>query len=212
MRARWLLLVMLLGMETVVAAPRVSVYALFNGMAVLKIDGKQRKLKVGETSPEGIKLLEANSRTAVLEIDGRRVSRRLGSDVSTGLSSPSKPSVKLLNDGHGMYHVNGQINGRPINFIVDTGATLVSMNERDADRLGIDYLAGQVAQASTAAGISKIYLVDLASVKVGTIELKNVKGAVHEGNFPEKTLLGMSFLKRVEMRNSNGVLTLTRKY
>ena len=207
-----MLLVFLLLPGPARAEPRVSVYALFNGMAVLKIDGRQRKLRVGETSPEGVRLVEANSRQAVLEIDGRRVTRRLGSDVSTGLPVTARRSVKLMNDGHGMYRANGWINGRPVSFIVDTGATLVSMNERDADRLGIDYLAGRVAPSSTAAGIARVYLVDLDSVKVGTLEVRNVRAAVHEGSFPEHVLLGMSFLGRVEMQNRNGILTLTGKY
>jgi aspartyl protease family protein len=212
MWSRLFVLFVVLGVGTAWAAPRVSVYALFKGRAVLKIDGKQRMLKVGETSPEGVKLLEANSRTAVLEIDGQRLSKQLGSDVSTGLSSPSRPSVKLMHDAVGMYHISGQINGRPAAFIVDTGASLVSMNANEADRLGIDYLGGRVATSSTAAGYSRIYLVNLDRVKAGTIELTNVQGAVHEGSFPEHTLLGMSFLKQVEMKNDNGVLTLTKKY
>ncbi|RKZ34041.1 MAG: TIGR02281 family clan AA aspartic protease, partial [Gammaproteobacteria bacterium] len=53
------------------AVEKVSVQALFKDMAVLVVDGKRRTLRSGQTSPEGIKLISADSKQAVLEIDGK---------------------------------------------------------------------------------------------------------------------------------------------
>jgi aspartyl protease family protein len=109
--------------------------------------------------------------------------------------------------------VTGSINGFPVNFIVDTGATLVSLSGREAKRLGIDYrVVGTPAYSSTASGIEEIYLVKLNKVRVGDIELRNVEGAVHDGDFPRATLLGMSFLGRLNMRQDGQVLELEKKY
>lgn len=201
-----------LGLATAWAAPRVSVYALFKDKAVLRIDGKQRTLRVGETSPEGIKLVEATSRAAVLEIDGQRVTKPLGSHVGTGLTAPEKTTLKVMKNPSGMYQLNGLINGRSVPFMVDTGATLVAMSSLTADRLGIDYLGGKVGYASTASGQEKAYGVTLDSVQVGSIRLTQVEAMVMENSYMQGVLLGMSFLGRLDMQNSNGVLTLRQKY
>jgi len=109
--------------------------------------------------------------------------------------------------------VLGSINGYPVKFIVDTGATLVSMSGREAKRLGIDYrVTGRRGQSSTASGITEIFTVTLDRVKVGDIELRNVGGAVHDGDFPPATLLGMSFLSRLNMRQDGQALELELKY
>jgi aspartyl protease family protein len=112
-----------------------------------------------------------------------------------------------------MYAVLGSINGYPVDFIVDTGATLVSMSGREAKRLGIDYrVIGTPGHSSTATGIAKIYLVNLDRIKVGDIVLRNVQGAVHDGDFPPATLLGMSFLGRLNMHQDGQVLELKQKF
>ena len=64
----------------------------------------------------------------------------------------------------------------------------------------------------TASGKSKIYIVNLKKVRVGDIELRNVKGAVHEGNFPVVTLLGMSFLSKLDMKREGRIMELQKKY
>jgi aspartyl protease family protein len=195
------------------AVEKLSVKGLFKDTAVLVIDGKQRLLRAGQTSPEGVKLLSANSKEAVIEIDGVRSTHRLGTHIGSKFPAPKHPAVKIWPTARNMYPVVGSINGYPVNFIVDTGATIVAMNSGEARRLGIDYaIEGKPSFSQTASGISKIYLVNLKRVKVGDIELKNVAGAVHEGNFPTKTLLGMSFLGRLDIHREGGVLELRKKY
>ncbi len=195
------------------AAERIIARGLFRDRAVLEIDGQQRLLRAGQTSPEGVKLISASSRKAVVEDQGKRTTLTLGSSINTNFSAPTQQRMKIIPDVRGMYRTTGSINGLPVQFIVDTGATLVSMNSRQARRLGIDYrVVGESALSTTASGYSKIYRVKLKRVKIGEIELRNIEAAVHEGDFPPITLLGMSFLGRLDIQSSGAGLELKRKY
>ncbi len=195
------------------AGVKVRVSGLFKNKAILVIDGKQRLMRAGETSPEGVTLVESSSRRAVIEIDGVKSTHTLGSHIDGGYTEPESRTVRIYPDRGNMYLVVGSINGYPVNFVVDTGATLVSMNSRVARRLGIDYeVDGRPGLSQTASGIVKTFIVRLKRVKVGDIELTNVEGSVHEGDFPTEVLLGMSFLGRLEMTREGGVLELRKKY
>ncbi|MDX1528874.1 MAG: retropepsin-like aspartic protease [Gammaproteobacteria bacterium] len=195
------------------AGVKVKVNGLFKNKAILVIDGKQRLMRAGETSPEGVTLVESSSRKAVIEIDGVKSTHTLGSHIDGGYTEPESRAIRIYPDRGNMYLVVGSINGYPVNFVVDTGATLVSMNSRVARRLGIDYeVDGKPGLSQTASGIVKTFIVRLKRVKVGDIELTNVEGSVHEGDFPTEVLLGMSFLGRLEMSREGGVLELRKKY
>ena len=181
--------------------------------AIVLIDGVQRVLKVGKPSPEGVELISADSETAVIEVDGRQASYGLGTHISSEFAAPETTTVRIWSTANGMYEVIGSINGYPVTFLVDTGATLISMNSNQARRLGIDYrLIGEEAVSSTASGYSRIYLVRLDRVRVGEILLRNVDGAVHDGDFPTEVLLGSSFLGRLDMRRDGKVMELEKKY
>jgi aspartyl protease family protein len=195
------------------AVEKVSVYGLFKDKAILVIDGKQRLLRSGETSPEGVKLIRADSKEAVIDIDGVQSTRGLGAHIGRRFAEPESRAVQIYPVRGNMYTIVGSINGYPANFIVDTGASFVSMNERHARRLGIDFaVEGRPAMSQTASGVVKIYIVRLKRVKVGEIELNDVEGSVHEGNFPTEVLLGISFLGRLDIKREDGVLELRKKY
>ncbi len=195
------------------AGVKVKVSGLFKDKAIIVIDGKQRLMRAGETSPEGVTLVESSSRRAVIEIDGVKSTHTLGSHIDGGYTEPESRAVQIYPVRGNMYAIVGSINGLPVNFIVDTGATFVSMNERHARRLGIDFaVEGRPAMAQTASGVVKVFLVTLKRVKVGEIELTNVEGSVHQGNFPTEVLLGMSFLGRLDIKREDGVLELRKKY
>lgn len=192
---------------------KVSVKGLFKDKAILVIDGKQRLLRAGQTSPEGVKLIRANSKEAVIEIDGVQSTRGLGTHIGSRYEEPESRAVQIYPTRGNMYSIIGSINGYPVSFIVDTGATFVSMNERHARRLGIDFaVEGREALSQTASGVVKVYIVQLKRVKIGDIELTNVEGSVHQGNFPTEVLLGMSFLGRLDIKREDGVLELRKKY
>jgi aspartyl protease family protein len=208
-------LILLLFSMPCMAVEKVTVIGLFKDKAIVEIDGKQRVLNAGQTSPEGVKLISASSREAVLEIDGNQDTYTLGAGTMVGGNfAPPAPGVTtaIAPDNSGHYFVNGSINGFQVNFVVDTGATLISMNRNHARRIGLNYkLEGRESRSSTAAGIATIYLMNLSKVMVGEIELQNVEGAIHDSDFPEVILLGNSFLSRVKMFNDGTLLKLEKK-
>ena len=207
------LLLVLLSLAGAQAATKVTVVGLFKNTAIVVIDGTRRLLRSGDTSPEGVKLISATSSEAVLEIDGEQKHYGLGGQIGGSYARPEQAKVRIWPTPDHMYVVLGSINGFPVKFIVDTGATLVSLSGREAKRLGIDYrVVGTPGQSSTASGVEKIYVVNLDKVKVGDIEIRNVRGAVHDGDFPPATLLGMSFLSRLTIRQDGLVLELEKKF
>ena len=186
---------------------KITVAGLFKDKAVITIDGRQRILNVGDVSPEGVKLISATSNGAVLEVDGEQRTYTLGMGISSTYTGPVPgATVTIAPDPVGMYYINGSINGFQVSFVVDTGATLISMNRNEARRIGLDYkLNGVEALSETAAGLSKIYLVKLKEVAVGNITLRDVDASVHDHDFPTVILLGNSFLGRINM-NREGML------
>lgn len=195
------------------AAPAVRVVGLFKDRAVVLVEGKQRTLRVGQTSPEGVKLVAADSESALLEYDGEEFKGLLDGRVSTRTRPPATEEVQIWRNTQGMYATAGSINGLPVSLLIDTGATQVAMNAAQARRLGIDYrVVGVPAAITTASRLEPAWAVTLDSVKVGEIELRNVEGVVLEGAQPETVLLGMSYLGRLEIRNDGRLLTLQRKY
>lgn len=195
------------------AATQVNVVGLFSGKAVLVINGgKPRTLAVGQSSPEGVKLLAADSSRAVLEIEGKRQELAMGQGASVAGNASSAQTAQLYANQAGHFFGPGTINGGAVTFLLDTGASSIVLNSNDARRLGIDYLGGQTGAAQTAAGVVRAYRVSLNTVKIGGITLHGVEGMVLEGESPPVTLLGMSALNRLDMQRDGIALTLTKKY
>lgn len=194
------------------AVERVSVIGLFKDKAVVNIDGKQRVLKKGKSSPEGVLLISADSEFAVLEINGERKKMKLGTKISNHFKKAGKQAtLTVAPNSRGMYFVNGSINGFQVEMLVDTGATLVSMNRNVAKRIGINYkLDGEKSFSQTASGISETYIVTLKKVKVGDLELRDVVGSVHDSDFPAIILLGNSFLSKFDMQREGRVLKIQK--
>ena len=193
------------------AVEEVTVLGLFADKAMVRIDGKQRLLKVGDESPEGVKLIAANSESATLEYNGTQRQMALGAHISSQFTTPEKKSVQIWPDRMGMYSIDGEINGNSITFLVDTGANTIALNANDARRLGIDYKAkGKRVIGETASGRNWVYLLTFDTVSVGSIKLSNVQGIVFDGTHPRKALLGLTFLNRVNMRRDGERLTLEK--
>lgn len=199
-------------------AADVQVVALTNGKATLVIDGaRPRTLVAGERSPEGVRLISASARAAVVEIAGKRHDLQLGSSYRIATADvdahTSSGRISIPADGRGHFIVNGLINnGAAVRFLVDTGASMVSISAQDATRAGINYLAGQCAYSQTASGVVTVYRVKLDTLKIGDITLYNVDAAVHPSGQLPIALLGMSFLSRMDLRNEGAMLTLIRRY
>jgi len=195
------------------AATDVTVIGLFPGKAVITVNrGAPRTLAVGERTPEGVLLVASDSKGAILEIDGKRETLEMGQHFATAASSGGdRQSVTLPVQAGGHFIVDGQINGGYVRFIVDTGATVVSISAAEARRLGINYREGQRGMSSIADGRQiATWRVLFDTVTVGDLTLFNVEGSVREAGGP--ALLGNSFLSRTEMRREGQSLTLTKRY
>jgi aspartyl protease family protein len=117
----------------------------------------------------------------------------------------------LTADGSGHFVTTGTINGTTVRFLVDTGATMVSLGVGEARRIGIDTSKGQSALVSTANGQTMAARVKLDTVRVGEIVLNNVDALVHPQDMPF-ALLGMSFLNRMEMQRDGQTMILRKRY
>jgi aspartyl protease family protein len=205
---------LLLVFSAAAGAAEVALIGLLgDSAAVLAIDGGEPKtVRVGQKwSGVTVISVERPQSQATVEIDGKRRVLKIGQHYRAAPAAVSRQSVTLAADPRGHFVADGTINGNPVRFLVDTGASTVALPAADAVRLGIDYRKGRPALSSTAAGVVQIYVVTLDTVKLGPIELTRVEASVIEQGL-EIALLGMSFLNRVEMKRDGDLMTLTRRF
>ena len=196
-------------------AADVNLNGIVGNKALVVIDsGKPRWLSVGETSPEGVKLVNISGESAVIEMGGKRETLTMGQSarLAGGTRPSGAQSVTLIADNQGHFVTTGAINGITVRLLVDTGASLISMSSGEAKRLGINYTAGQKAVTMTANGVVPTYRVKLDEVRIGDVKLNNVDGLVHVGDKLPIVLLGMSFLNRMEMKRDGEKMTLTKRF
>lgn len=195
------------------AAPQVQVVGLFPGAAVLNVDGQRKLVRAGQTGPGGVQVVSVDKQGALLRVAGVERSYPLSREYSAGFAEPVKKRLSIAKGIGGHYWVAGSVNGQTVQFLVDTGATSVALNDAHARRLGIDYrVNGQPLQVNTASGITRGWRVMLDRVKVGDLEVLGVEAVVLEGGAPHEALLGMSFLSRVGWREEQGLLVLESKF
>lgn len=196
-----------------VANTKVNIVGLFSNKAVMIInDGKPRTLSVGQTV-DGVKLIAADSSSATLLIEGKTRKLGMGQAASVADSTASSnPSVTLYANAQGHFVSECKINGVPLKFLIDTGATTVALNSGDAKFANIDYKKGEPVLVGTANGVVTAYRVTIANLKIGGITLSQVEGSVLEGGSPSIVLMGMSALNRMEMKHQDIAMTLTKKY
>lgn len=203
----------LLGVAAQGYATDVQLGGVIGERAVLIVNGgRPQTIAVGASTREGVKLLSVAGDEAAIETEGRRSRLRLGEQpISIGVSESGRGEVRLAADTRGHFITMGLINGVGQRFLVDTGATLVSIGADDAKRAGINYLAGTPATTMTANGPAQVWKVRLDTVQVGDVVLHGVEAAVHQHAMPIG-LLGMSFLNRTELRREAGALILRKNY
>lgn len=211
LRCAGFLLSVLLFSSRAAAAPRVEAAGMFNGGAVLVIDGRQHMLKVGDVSPEGCRLINASPQSCTVQCRGAAAQRlTLTNRVGGSYAVVQRPVVRVPADRRGQYHVQGAINGAPVEMLVDTGASVVAISAVQAASLGIvvprNAPEGMVL---TAQGRARAREVTLSRVAVGGIVVPNVRAAIVEGAFPEAVLLGMSFLQAVSIEHAAGMMVLS---
>jgi aspartyl protease family protein len=180
--------------------------------ALLVIDGEPHTVAVG-TTVRGVRLLALNGTQAEVEVGAARLTLTLGAGPVRASSSaaPSGGSAIVLTAGrNGHFRTIGQINGKSIEFMLDTGASSVVISQADADRLGIDYKHAPLGLAETANGTAPFKLVILNSVRIGDVEVANVEAAVIPADM-RGALLGNSFLTRFQMKRENDTMRLEKR-
>lgn len=193
-------------------AADVGLAGVFPGKALLTINGgRPRVVPIGVKTDEGVTVLSIEGETATLEIDGKKRVLRVGQNVASQSSGSGPAQAVLTADAGGHFYVTGNINGTTVRFIVDTGASTISLGASDARRIGIDPSKGRPGIVNTANGQAMVSLVKLDTVRVGEIVLNNVDATVHQTDMPI-ALLGMSFLNRMEMQRDGGTMTLKKRY
>jgi aspartyl protease family protein len=193
-------------------AQSVALAGRMGDKALLVIDGKPRMVAVGQ-SADGAKLLRWMGENAEVEIPGGKRSLSVGGTPAQvgGTPTPAAAREVVIAAGPGgHFTAAGSINGKAVNFMVDTGATLVSLGRADAERLGIDLSGARAGMSQTANGAVPMFIVTLNSVRVGELELTNVGAAVMPMPMP-MILLGNSFLSRTQMRRENDVMRLEKR-
>ena len=166
---------------------------------------------MGQKPVEGVTLISTDRESATFVIDGQKRTLSIGQHQAGPAPARSNQSATLTADARGHFVVDGQINGGAMRFLVDTGATAVSLSSADATRLGIDYRKGQPGSMGTANGTVAAYRVKLDTVRVGDV-VNNIDAAVIEGDPMPFALLGMSFLNRMEMKREGQTMVLIRRF
>ena len=200
------------------ASPTVVLGGIMGNKALLIINASAPKaVAVGDTYL-GVTVVSILGDSAVVAQAGQTRSVRVGeAPVSVGALAASgtngTPSGKIVmqagSGGH--FAGQGQINGKSFQFLVDTGATAVSLGLEDAKRMGLNYLQGQQIPLATANGMSRGWRVKLAVVRVGDVDVYDVDAVVTPSDMPY-VLLGNSFLTRFQMTRTNETLVLVKRY
>ncbi len=209
------LLLTLLTLGPLAMAQTVALSGMLGGKALVIVDGSAPKSVAAGESFRGVKIVSTQGDQAVMEIAGKRHTLRVGeapASVGAGAGAPASGTRVVLSAGSGGHFVTqGQINGRAVQLVVDTGATMVALSVTDAERVGLNYTAGQPVQMSTANGVIPGWRLKLASVRVGDVVVYDVDAIVSSGAMPY-VLLGNSFLARFQMTRTNEQMVLEKRY
>lgn len=189
--------------------------------AVIAIGTQRHVLQVGESTPSGVTLTDLNAGSATFSYKGKKDTISFDSmgtapasfdvDSSQSVNDGELPVVALFARDNGFYHVNADINGQSMEFLVDTGADMIAMSSSHATALGIDLKGKQRGRMYTAGGIVESVRVTLSSVSVGEITIYDVDAAVIIGYDLALPLLGMSFLRHVDMTQQADRLELKQR-
>jgi aspartyl protease family protein len=182
--------------------------------ALLMINGAPHTLAVG-SSVKGVTLKRVMPGQAEVEIGGKTLLVAMGGAPASvgaggGGGGATGREILIAAGPGGHFVTSGQINGKSVQFMVDTGATVVAIGRAEADRLGIDWKSGQRGMSQTAAGVVAAYGVSLTSVRIGDVEVFGVNAMILPAEMPF-ILLGNSFLSRFSMRRDSNVMRLEKR-
>ncbi len=204
----------LAGGVSLAQAQAVNLSGMLGNKALLVVDGSAPKLVAPGESFRGVRVVSTQGQSAVLDIAGHRQTVRIG-DAPVSVGQPMAPGngarIVLSADSDGHFIGQGLLNSRPVQFLVDTGATTIGISVSDAERIGLQYKQGQPVQVSTANGTVPGWKIRLASVSMNDVEIREVDAVVTPIAMPF-VLLGNSFLTRFQMTRNNTQMVLEKRY
>ena len=127
--------------------------------------------------------------------------------LSVTVNEFGNKEVILERNRYGHYVASGEINDQPVQFLLDTGATVVAVPERIANKLRLK--KGQAFQTQTANGISLSYATTIDKLALGDIVMTNVPASISSGMEFDEILLGMSFLKHLRLTQQGKQLRIS---
>ena len=193
-------------------AQDVALAGILGGKALLVVNGSAPRGVAPGESHMGVQVVSVGREDAVVDSAGGRRSLRLGEAPVRVGGSGTGQRVVLKADARGHFVSSGQINGRIMQYMVDTGASTVAIGRPDAERMGLKFEEqGQSVRMNTANGVAQGWRLRLDSVRVGDVELRGVDAIVTPQPMPY-VLLGNSFLREFEMsRNGDEMMLLKRR-
>ena len=193
------------------AAQDVGLAGVLGSKALLMIDGGEPQAVAVGQSLAGVKVISVQGEQAVVEIGGKKRPLRVGQHAIGAAPADGSGMIVMTADNQGHFYATGSVNGAAVRFLVDTGATMVSLGANDARRIGLDFNRGQKSMTQTANGQTMVSKVKLDTVRIGDVTLHNVDALIHQTEMP-MALLGMSFLNRMEMQRDGSTMTLRKRF
>lgn len=201
-------------------ADTVKVLAIEKNKAVVRINNLEEQVMAPDSVVDGVRFVRISGRSAEFVIQGMPYSLAVGElamimSRSYVAQPPRVPKVIQIRESrNGQYLVDGTINGVPVRFQVDTGANTVAISPAEAGRIGISFWNGKRGVGNTAAGKVESFSGNCGEIALGSIRVANVLCSVlvsaDSGALSTAALLGMSFLRHVNMKQEKGILTLSQ--
>lgn len=137
---------------------------------------------------------------------GMEERRRNPNQAPVSLHRGDTVEVHLERNRQGHYLAEGRINGQPVTFLLDTGATFVAVPATLAERLNLP--RGRPMMVNTANGLTESWSTRIVTLQLGDIQLRDVSAGIVPGILGDEVLLGMSALKQLDFSQQGGELIL----
>ncbi|MDP3227793.1 MAG: TIGR02281 family clan AA aspartic protease [Acidovorax sp.] len=202
------------------SAQAVALAGMLGSKALLVVDANPPKAVGAGDVHQGVKVIAVTKEEATIEVNGARRTLRLGeapvslrlgeAPVSVGARGGSGKRVILMADSRGHFVNSGTINGRVMQYMVDTGASTIAIGRTDADRMGLNYQGAEPVRMNTANGVAQGWRIKLDSVRLGDVEVLGVEAIITPQPMPY-VLLGNSFLTQFQMTRINDQMVLEKR-
>ena len=211
MRHSTLLVVLVCLFQVPAMAQDVGLAGIMGSKAMLMINGGEpQAVPVGQ-AVDGVKVLSIQGDQATIEVGGKKRPLRVGQHAIGAGNGDGSDKIIMTADVQGHFFTTGNINGTSVRFLVDTGASMISLGATDARRIGLDFNRGQKSLSNTANGQVVVSKIQLDTVRIAGVTLHNVDAVIHQNEMPI-ALLGMSFLNRMEMQRDGSTMTLKKRF